>query len=150
MERSENYWQQFLAASGRDKQTRYFESFAFGSTPAMAEELLDLVLRGQKTATASSLLFYQAKGERPPRVGDLSVVTDSRGIPRCVIETTAVIVLPFADMTFDICRREGEDENLESWRQGHTAFFTQEGAREGYVFSPDMPVVFEDFCVVYR
>lgn len=47
-------------------------------------------------------------------------------------------------------RPEGEDDTLESWRAGRTRFFTREGAELGYEFSQDMPVVFEDFRVIYQ
>jgi|SRR5690625_241951 len=115
-----------------------------------ANELLRLVLIGQKKATASSLCSYVLKGERNPKVGDLSIVIDWEGIPKYVIKTTAVNILPFSDMTYDICKREGEDDSLESWQDGHTRFFKEEGKEVGYDFSPDMPVVFEDFEVVYQ
>jgi uncharacterized protein YhfF len=52
-------------------------------------------------------------------------------------------------MTYDICKREGEDDTLESWQKGHRHFFTEEGKELGYVFSESMPVIFEDFKVVY-
>ena len=52
--------------------------------------------------------------------------------------------------TYDIVKREGEDDNLESWRQGHIRFFTAEGKDLGYTFGEDMLVVFEDFEVVYQ
>lgn len=54
------------------------------------------------------------------------------------------------EMTFDICRREGEDDTLESWREGHINFFTKEGKAMGYQFNDDMPIIFEDFSVVYK
>lgn len=57
--------------------------------------------------------------------------------------------LPFKDMTFDMCKREGEDECLETWVDGHTKFFTNEGKELGYEFIPDMPIIFEDFKVIY-
>ncbi|MPM92276.1 hypothetical protein SDC9_139411 [bioreactor metagenome] len=85
-----------------------------------------------------------------PKRGSLSIVTDWDGNPRCVIETTAVTILPFREFTFEICSREGEDDSLESWQRAHTRFFTEDGKALGYEFSEDMPVVFEDFEVVYR
>lgn len=45
---------------------------------------------------------------------------------------------------------EGEDDTLESWRAGHIRFFKEEGNELGYEFSNDMPVVFEDFEIVYQ
>jgi uncharacterized protein YhfF len=58
-------------------------------------------------------------------------------------------VYKFEDITFGICQREGEDECLETWREGHRRYFKEDGKNLGYEFSEDMPVVFEDFEVVY-
>ncbi|WP_249168760.1 ASCH domain-containing protein [Alkaliphilus sp. B6464] len=49
-----------------------------------------------------------------------------------------------------MCKRGGEDDTLESWRAGHINFFREEGNKLGYEFRNDMPVIFEDFEVVYQ
>ncbi len=60
-------------------------------------------------------------------------------------------IIKFKDMTFALCSKEGEDDSLESWRNNHISFFTREGKEEcGYEFSEDMPIVFEEFEVVYQ
>lgn len=146
----EAYWQRFLRETGRDPAQRYAECFHFDITEQWANALLELVLAGKKRATASSLYYFENNGLPQPKPGDCAIVTDWAGTPRCVIETTAVTVLPFREVTWDICRREGEDDNLESWQQGHVRFFSAEGESEGYTFTWDMPVVFEDFAVVYQ
>lgn len=79
--------------------------------------MLDLVLKGQKKATASSVLGYQIEGEEIPKEGNLSVITDWDGNPRCVIKTTRVRIIPYKDITFDIAKLEDEDDTLESWRK---------------------------------
>ncbi len=145
----EEFWQEFLRDTGRNPNTRYFESFHFDLNEKSANGLLELVLSGKKRATSSSLLAYEKENSTPPKVGDLSIVTDWDNNPRCVIETTAVAVYKFCDITFDICKREGEDECLETWQKGHAKFFTLDGKALGYEFSEDMPVLFEDFKVVY-
>lgn len=145
----EAFWQEFLRKTERDPSTRYFDCFHFELTERLANSLLDLVLSGQKQATASSLRTFEVQGTRIPHVGDLNIITDWDGNPRCVIETTAVSIIPFKDMTYEICRREGEDDSLESWQRGHIRFYTAEGKALGYEFSEDMPVVFEDFRVVF-
>ena len=144
------FWENFLKETNRGRDTSYIDCFHFELTEKWANELLRLVLIGQKQATSSSLLAYQIEGDRIPEPGDLSIVTDWDGVPRCVIETTNVTILPFKDITYDICRREGEDDSLESWRKGHIGFFTSEGKELGYTFTEDMPVIFEDFRVIYK
>ena len=143
------FWQEFLAKSNKDSATQYAGCFHFGLTEEWADKLLELVLSGKKKATSSSLPAYGISGERSPQVSDYSIVTDWSGNPRCVIETTATTILPFNEMSFDICKREGEDDTLESWQRGHRSFFTEEGKELGYEFSETMPIVFEDFEVVY-
>ena len=145
---TELFWKRFLAETGRDPNTRYLECFHFDLNERSANELLTLVLSGKKRATASSLYAF-APGEAP-KPGNLSIVTDCDGNPRCVIETKSVQVIPFCEMTFEICSREGEDECLETWRAGHRRFFSADAKEMGYEFTEDMPVVFEDFEVIYR
>ena len=145
---AEQFWQDFLKITGRDPRTKYTDCFYFGLSERLANDLLALVLAGKKRATAGSLYAYTP--EEIPKPGDLSIVTDWDGNPRCVIETKEVRVIPFCEMTFEICSREGEDDTLESWQTGHRRFFTEDGKEMGYEFTEDMPVIFEDFEVVYR
>ena len=149
-QRIEEFWKRFLEDKKLDPNTKYLESFHFELTEKWANELLRLVLEGKKRATASSLFACTHEEQNMPKVGDYSIVTDWDGNPKCVIETTAVQIMTYSEMTFDICKREGEDDNLESWKQGHQKFFTEEGKEMGYEFSEDMPIVFEDFQVVYQ
>jgi len=146
----ESFWSEFLEKENLDKHTKYVEAFHFELNEKLANELLQLVLNGQKKATAGSLLGYEIEQTILPKIGDYSVITDWEGNPKCVIETIDVAVIPYKDITFDICKREGEDDTLESWRQGHERFFREDGRELGYEFSEDMPVVFEDFKVVYQ
>ena len=90
------------------------------------------------------------EGSDLPQVGDLSIVTDWEGKPRCVIETKAIMSIPFTEMTFDICKREGEDECLETWQEGHIRFFTQEAKALDLEWNTNKLVLFEDFQVVYQ
>lgn len=145
----EVFWNEFLEKTKRESDLRYVDCFHFELSETWANELLRLVLIGKKRATTSSMYAFEKNGQSIPCVGDLNIVKDWAGNPRCVIETKAVTILPFKEITFDVCQREGEDENLESWVEGHRRFFTNEGLALGYEFSEDMFVVFEDFEVVY-
>lgn len=144
------FWESFLKEAGLPSSTAYLEAFHFELTPKLADSLLDLVLANKKKATASSLYAYELQQERIPQVNDYSILTNWAGTPFCVIKTTAVTILPFSEITYELCMREGEDDTLESWQKGHRSFFTREGEASGYRFTEDMPVVFVDFEVVYR
>lgn len=85
-----DYWEQFLLETNRNKKTKCFEVFYFGHNEKTALNLVNLVLRGVKTATASSIYQYELTNSKYPKVGDLSIVTDFNGCPKCVIETKNV------------------------------------------------------------
>ena len=144
------FWSNFLKETNKSSDTTYLECFYFDLTKESANHLLELVLSGKKTATASSFLSYENTGERIPAPGDLSIVTDWEGVPFCVIETKSITLIPYNKITYSICRREGEDETLASWKEKHAHFFTEEGKILGYTFTDEMLVVFEDFEVSYQ
>lgn len=125
------------------------DAWAFGATPAHAEELLSLVIEGTKTATASALWDYEAEGESVPEAGEASVVLDGSNRPRAVIITTAVEIVPFAEVSAQHAHAEGEgDRSLECWREIHERFWRDHG-QSSRGFARDMPVVCERFQMVF-
>lgn len=144
------FWQRFLQKNNLPSDTRYLEAFYFDASKESARHLCNLVLQGKKQATASSLYHYQSTGEEMPKIGDYSIVTNFEGTPYGVIQTTDLSIIPFKDLTYDVVKREGEDEDLASWREKHIRFYQIDGQRSGYEFDEDMPVVFEDFKLVYK
>lgn len=124
-------------------------AWSFGATAEHADELLGLVLDGVKTATASARRDYQVEDEPLPQPGDLSIVLDGSGVPRALIRTTAVDVVPFDQVDAEHAYLEGEqDRTLESWRAIHEAFF-REHASHDEGFTEEMPVVLERFEVIH-
>ena len=122
----------------------YFERFAFGDSSEMADELLALVLSGKKTATVSVVL----ESDQKPNVGDLSLVLDGRGNPACVIKTVHLETVKFCDLTWDMVKLEGEDENFEQWKSGNIRYWTRDAAKRGYTFTDQTLITFERFEVV--
>lgn len=143
------FWNKFKMFIGNEN-INYDEVFHFEMTEKLANELLELVLIGKKKATSSSYLAYEIEKEELPKVGSYSIITNWDGIPYCVIQTTNVNIISYKDMTYDIVKLEGEDDNLESWQKNHERFFRKEGKHIGYEFNLDMPVVFEEFVVVFK
>lgn len=125
------------------------EAWAFGSTREHADSLLALVAAGIKTGTASSLWDYEHTGDPLPYVGLMNVILDSDGIPRALIETTSVEIMPFDQVPEEHAYAEGEgDRTLEAWREIHERFWTHYSDNpRGY--EPDMPVVCERFRLIH-
>ena len=83
-------------------------------------------------------------------MGDLHVVTDWSGVARCVIRITHTGIVAFENIDVDHVLAEGEgDGALEWWRREHWAYYQRELAAIGEVPTPEMPIVFERFKVVY-
>ena len=135
---------EYLSAKGLTPDEAYIEIGPFGDSPELAARLLDLILSGKKRATCWAHLH-----DEPPAEGTLTVVTDWAGEAGCVIETVRARTMKFSEMTWELARKEGEDETFDSWRREHVRFFTAESAAEGYLFSDDMEIICEEFRVVW-
>ena len=118
---------------------RTLRSFAFGDSPQLADQLLELVMKGVKTATCST--------EDEPNLskpGERWIVLDGRGMPRCVIETTEVSFRRFGDVDATFAHDEGEgDRSLAYWRDAHRRYFGRLGK-----FREDMMLMCERFRLV--
>lgn len=126
-------------------QCRDAPAWAFGDSPEQADELLDLVLQGVKTATCSALSVY---GSDLPitQPGSVEVVLDGQGVPRAVIRIVSVDIRRFNEMDAEFAAAEGEgDRSLAYWRAEHEDFFTRAGR-----FAPDMELVCERFELLDR
>jgi uncharacterized protein YhfF len=116
------------------------ESFAFGDSPTLADELLELVLVGKKTATCWAV----SEGGKGVEVGKRWIVNDGRGRARAVLETVELTRRRFEDVDAGFAFDEGEgDRSLAYWRRAHTNYFTRRGE-----FAPGMELYCERFRLV--
>jgi uncharacterized protein YhfF len=126
-----------VTLSGIPREYLGLQSFAFGDGPELADELLDLVIRGVKTATCSTEDQASTPGAR-------WIVRDGHGQPRCVIETTQVTYRRYNEVDAAFAFDEGEgDRSLAYWRQAHRNYFGRLGK-----FSEDMMLMCERFRLV--
>src|SRR5215831_5053543 len=145
-----DFWYGYTKAGGVD-ESRLYEVFFFGDSQELADSLAKLVLSGVKRATAGSVWSFEAEHKRLPELGDLSVVTNWACAPLCIIETVAVDVVPFNEVTAEFAATEGEgDGSLSYWREAHRQYFTRECVRAGREFAEDMLVVCERFRMVFQ
>jgi len=118
---------------------RHLRTFAFGDSPALADELVELVIKGIKTATCST--------EDEPDTsapGERWVVLDGRGQPRCVIESIEVTYRRFQEVDAAFAYEEGEgDRSLAYWRRAHQSYFGRLGR-----YRDDMMLMCERFRLV--
>ena len=79
----EHYWQTYLTTlPPASSRTEKYEVEQFGDRPPLADELVNLILQGVKTATCSALWEWEAEGKKTPEVGVKTIVLDGNGNPR--------------------------------------------------------------------
>jgi uncharacterized protein YhfF len=128
-----------VSTSDIPENYRSLRTFAFGDSPALADELVELVLKGVKTATCST-------DDEPntSKQGECWIVLDGRGKPRCVIESTEVTYRRFGEVDASFAHDEGEgDRSLAYWRDAHRRYFGRQGK-----FAEDMMLMCERFRLV--
>ncbi len=114
-----------------------------------ADVCADLVVAGQKRATASSLAELERDNVPTPKAGDYAVITGWNGEARAVIRTTSVDIRRFGDVDADFARTEGEgDLTLEWWRDAHRAYYERALADTDYTVDDDLLIACERFEVV--
>ena len=150
MTKLDEYWNKFIKETGRSEEDRCSGDLTFEAKGFVGDELITLVLTDRKTAFFTSWATYSIDQEPLPVSGELYIVVDRAGKPACVIELEAVNVLPFNEVTWEMAAKEGEDENLEAWRQKQTEYLEDEGAVLGFEFTPDIKVVYQSFKVIYK
>lgn len=134
-------WEDYCRENGLDGLP-CAEAWAFGSEP---DKLAELVVRGIKTATSSLYALYAPPQEPLPKEGDRTILLDSRGRARCILQTTRVYGVPYNKVGAAHAYREGEgDRSLAFWRQVHKEFFTACLQNTGLSFHETMEVVCEE------
>jgi uncharacterized protein YhfF len=87
----------------------------------LRRDLVDAVLRGEKTATAGLL---EGRAEPESRPGDRLALLGFDDEPVGVVEITEVRVVPAGEIDLQFARDEGEGfESVEDWRLAHERFF---------------------------
>lgn len=146
-------WEDYLISIGEEPNNTNLECkmVDYFGNEEIADELFSLVYEGKKTATCGSLWSYEFEKVKPLEKGDLSIFTDYLGEKACVVRTNNITIKKFIEISEEEARLEGEgDLSLEYWRQEHKKFFESECEEIGKEFSEEMPVVFEEFEVVYK
>jgi len=143
-----SYWQKFLQKKGSNSDKCCAGEMSFEAEGFFGDELLALVLAGKKTAFFSSYASYLIDNEELPVSGEMYVVLDRRGSPRCIIELTSVRIVPFCEVTREMVMAEGEDESLEAWREKEKGYLEDEGEIAGFSFADDIKLVFHEFRIV--
>ena len=128
-----------------------YDAYYYGY-PEAADEILAALLRGDKRATTGLRCLYELEQEPLPKVGQYSVILDSKGLPHCITRIINIEITKFRDISEEYAFIEGEgDKSLKYWKDAHREVFTRECREDaGIEFNEDMECVCEYFEVVYQ
>ena len=101
----------------------------FGTPGPSREKLVNLILHGQKRATAGLLIGdYESEGEPIEHVGELLAIVDNDGQHVGTMKVTRAEILRFADVPDEFALAEAEgDMNAADFRASHLAYWTRVG-----------------------
>ena len=100
----------------------------FGTPGAMRDHLNDLIINGNKRATAGLLEEYIDDGEEIEFVGERLVILDNDQKQIGIIKVTRVEVLEFKDVPTEFALAEAEgDLTGDDFRQSHLKFWNSVG-----------------------
>lgn len=96
----------------------------FGTPGQSRANLVDMIINGNKRATAGLVSDYEAEGEPVEHVGERLGVLDNEDNQVAVIEIKEVEVLRFADVPdrFALAEAEG-DLNAQDFRDSHIKYW---------------------------
>lgn len=138
-------WKKFKYENGIKHDSYNVWSFGFD-----ADLLANLVIIGEKTATASAHLLYKIENAPLPKIGEYNIVLNSRDEPVCIIQTTRVYVTPFNEVIEAHAYKEGEgDKTLSFWKKSHKTFFTDCLKAVNQQFDEQIDIVCEEFVLRY-
>lgn len=148
--KAKEMWDNYIQINSKDINETY-EAWHFCNNEKSANELADLVVNNEKTATASGLCFYEFENEELPKVGGFNIILDWEGNAKCITKTSKVYTAEFNEVTKEHAFKEGEgNKTLSYWREVHRKVFTQELKNHGKTFDENMIIICEEFEVVWR
>lgn len=143
-------WTDFLSNNPTNKITERPLSFYFCDNQNDADECAELVVKGIKQATATSMWWFEKNKEPLPNVGDQFIITDWNGNAKAIIETTKIEQVPYNEITEEFAETEGEgDKSLSYWKKVHEAYYKREMEPFGEPFYEEMIIVCEYFKTIY-
>lgn len=118
-------------------------TFTFGDNEQLCKKLLELIRSGKKTATCAALSEFGPGRDAMPVVGRRDTALNWDGTPALLLETVEVFQARFCDVDESFALAEGENDDLEGWRQDHQQYFERNDG-----FDSEMILVCERFKLV--
>ena len=149
MDPYESFWADSRAQLKAETLADRYVVRRIGNSPEICEQLLALILSGEKTGTFSLPRELDEAGTMPVP-GDHVILVHFDGRPACLVRMDRVETVPFAEIDDQHVDCEGPAaRDLAVWRRIHQAYWTPMLADWGEEFCNDLPVVYQRFTLLY-
>lgn len=135
---AEAMWAEYLAhrAISSDAAPHHVAE-SFGDYPALADELSNAIVHGDKRATSSLASEYAYYDERVPQPDDHCIICDGQGEPKAILRVISVDRSSFHEVDEQFAAAEGEgDLSLAYWQKEHEKFWRRTQKLIGRDWSP--------------
>lgn len=147
---SNEFWQKTKAALNLQGDESFTGDLGFEARGFAGTEKIAALLAGKKRAAFSTYAVYAIDNEILPVSGEYYIVKDAEDEAVCAIQIQRVEILPFNEVPWNLAALEGEDENLQEWRERTREALEEEAEIIGYEFREDIKLVFMEFEIVMR
>ena len=145
------FWKSYLKSTNQSEESAvYSGELVFEDSGFVGQSQLSMVLSGSKTAIFTPLDSIEINLEKIPVAGEVYVVLDSKDEPCCIIEVTDVNIVPFNEISWDLAKRDGENENLTEWQDKMRENLEDEADLCGFEAREDSKIVCEIFKVTFK
>lgn len=144
----QDFWTAFLEQTGVPENSYCGRYTYFGSSEEASVEILEQLLRGEKTLISHCVPHYIVTRTPMPKVGDYTMVTDFYGNPCCILKTEDVTIVPLPEVEEGMILGECQG-NITQWRQGKQEEFQAMAKQGGFHYSDELPVLLEHVVVVF-
>lgn len=140
-------WQEFTKDKEELKDYPY-QLWKFSEDGEYRKNIIAKVLDGEVRGESYSVDFFDANSQPLPKEGQYNVVCDMSGQAYAIVKTVRIVPVRFGDVTASLARLEGVG-TVSQWKRFNQKKYERLCDRMDIVFSDELPLIFEEFEVVY-
>ncbi len=144
----QDFWAAFLEQTDTPDNSYCSRYTYFGNSEEESVEILEQLMRGEKTAISHCVPYYIVTRSPMPKAGEYTMVTDFYGNPCCILRTNEVIIEAVNEVTEELAAQECQGD-LIAWRERKQEEFKALAKRPGFHYSEGLPVLMELVDVIF-
>lgn len=145
MESVEAFWTRCCETLGSEASARGYTERQIGNTPALVDQILELIISGEKRGTFS-LPEKLARDGTTPAAGDYVILTRYDGSAGCLVQVEAGATMAFDEVGPGELEIEGPGARDPAvWRDIHERYWTPMLAAWGKSLTISEPVLVQRF-----